>query len=53
MWLLLIYEVAITVVEGTERGVNSYVRRWLRVPPRFTADLPLSSVTQEFKVAKC
>ena len=58
MWLLLIYE-----VEGLEMTVNSFIRRWLGVPPSFTSiglysktsqlQLPLLSVIEKFKVAKC
>ena len=63
MWLLTIYEVPITSVEGMERKFNKHLRRWLEIPPSFTSvglyirlgqlQLPLSSVVEEFKVAKC
>ena len=63
MWLLTIYEVPITSVEGMERKFNKHLRRWLGIPPSFTSvglyirsgqlQLPLSSVVEEFKVAKC
>lgn len=63
MWLLTIYDVTLTTVEGMERRFNKHLRKWLGVPPSFTSvglymrsgqlQLPLSSVTEEFKVAKC
>ncbi len=63
MWLLTVYEVPMTCVEGVERKINKYLRKWLGIPPSFTAvglyirsgqlQLPLSSVVEEFKVAKC
>ncbi len=61
MWLLIIYEVPMTSVEGVERRVNENLCRWLRIPPSFTSvglkirsgqlQLLLSSVVKEFKVA--
>ena len=46
-----------------ERKVSRYLRRWLGVPPSFTSiglysnsiqlSLPVSSVVEDFKVAKC
>ncbi len=52
-----------TVVEGVERRVNKHPRQWLGIPLSFTAvgryirsgqlKVPLSSVVEEFKVAKC
>lgn len=52
-----------TTVEGVERRVNKHLRKWLGIPPSFTSvglytrsgqvQLPLSSVVEEFKVAKC
>lgn len=63
MWLLTICEVPMTAVEGIERRVNKNLHRWLGILPSFTAvglfirsgqlQLPLSSVVEEFKVAKC
>lgn len=63
MWLLTVYEIPMTAVEGIERRVNKHLRKWLGIPPSFTAvglyirggqlQLPLSSVVEEFKVAKC
>ncbi len=62
MWLLIIYEVPMTSVEGVERRVNENLCRWLRIPPSFTSvglkirsgqlQLLRSSVVKEFKVAK-
>ncbi|KAK0140746.1 hypothetical protein N1851_022262 [Merluccius polli] len=54
-----------TAVEGIERKVNKHLRKWLGIPPSFKfqsvglyirlgqLQLPLSSVVEEFKVAKC
>lgn len=63
MWLLTVYEVPVTAVETMERKFNKHLRRWLGIPPSFTSvglyirsgqlQLPLSSVVEEFKVAKC
>ncbi|XP_076155564.1 uncharacterized protein LOC143138951 [Alosa pseudoharengus] len=63
MWLLTVYQIPVTAVEGVERKVNKHLRRWLGIPPSFTAvglyirsgqlQLPFSSVVEEFKVAKC
>ncbi|XP_078583820.1 uncharacterized protein LOC144866333 [Branchiostoma floridae x Branchiostoma japonicum] len=62
-WLLTVYEIPMTHVEGIERKVNKYIRKWLGIPPSFTSiglyirsgqlQLPISSVVEEFKVAKC
>ncbi|CAC5418540.1 unnamed protein product [Mytilus coruscus] len=58
-WLLMIYEMTATTVE---RKINSHLRRWLGVPPSFTAiglysrssqlQLPLTSTLEEYKVSK-
>nr|XP_055041026.1 uncharacterized protein LOC129428141 [Misgurnus anguillicaudatus] len=63
MWLLTVYEVLLQTVEEMERKFNKHLRRWLGIPPSFTSlglymrsgqlQLPLSSVEEEFKVAKC
>ncbi|XP_015259494.1 PREDICTED: uncharacterized protein LOC107104090 [Cyprinodon variegatus] len=63
IWLLTVYQIPVTAVEGVERRVNKHLRRWLGIPPSFTAvglyirsgqlQLPFSSVVEEFKVAKC
>ncbi|RXN13739.1 hypothetical protein ROHU_009472 [Labeo rohita] len=37
MWLLTIYEVPLTSVEGAERQVNKHLLRWLGIPPSFTS----------------
>ncbi|RXN07805.1 hypothetical protein ROHU_035438 [Labeo rohita] len=50
-----------TSVERVERKINKYLQRWLGIPPSFTSvglyirsgQLPLSSVVEKFKVAKC
>ncbi|XP_052234917.1 uncharacterized protein LOC127847189 [Dreissena polymorpha] len=62
MWPLMLYEIAVSTVEGFERTINRYLRRWLGVPPSFTSiglygrtnqlQLPISSVVEEYKVAK-
>ncbi|XP_019641511.1 PREDICTED: uncharacterized protein LOC109482994 [Branchiostoma belcheri] len=51
------------MVAEIERKVNEHLRKWLGIPPSFTAvglytksgqlQLPLSSVVEEYKVAKC
>ncbi|VDI22183.1 Hypothetical predicted protein [Mytilus galloprovincialis] len=61
-WLLMIYEMTATTVESIERKINSHLRRWLGVPPSFTAlglhsrssqlQLPLTSSLEEYKVSK-
>ncbi|CAC5418547.1 unnamed protein product [Mytilus coruscus] len=61
-WLLMIYEMTATTVEAIERKINSHLRRWLGVPPSFTAiglyskslqlQLPLTSTLEEYKVSK-
>ena len=63
MWLILIYEIATTIVEAIERKVSGHLRRLLGVPPSFTSiglysnsmqiSLPVSFVVEDFKVAKC
>ena len=63
MWLLLINDIVTTTVEAMERKVSGYLRTWLGVPPLFTSiglysnsiqlSLPVSSVVEDFKVAKC
>ncbi|XP_060066953.1 uncharacterized protein LOC132547205 [Ylistrum balloti] len=62
MWPLMLYEVPLTTVEGLERSISSYLRRWFGVPPSFSniglysrtsaLQLPLSLVVEEFKVTK-
>lgn len=61
--VLTVYKVPISSVQGMERKFNKILRRWLGIPPSFTSigfyirlgqlQLPLSSVVEEFKVAKC
>ncbi|XP_060084535.1 uncharacterized protein LOC132563801 [Ylistrum balloti] len=62
-WNLMLYELPLTAVETLERCTIRKLRSWLGVPPSFTAvglysktsqlQLPLSSIVEEFKVAKC
>ncbi|XP_059199347.1 uncharacterized protein LOC131979398 [Centropristis striata] len=62
LWPLLIYEVPMTVVEGFEQKVSSYLRRWLGLPRSLSSiglygntnklRLPFSSVREEFIVAR-
>ncbi|XP_071153477.1 uncharacterized protein [Mytilus edulis] len=62
LWPLLVYDVPMTTVEGMERISNIYLRRWLGVPCSFSSvglyslgnklQLPLKSITEEFKVTK-
>ncbi|CAC5369161.1 unnamed protein product [Mytilus coruscus] len=61
-WPLLMYEVPQTKVESLERMFNRHLRKWLGVPKSFSIiglystssklQLPLSSITEEFKVTK-
>ena len=63
MWPLTVYDVAITHVESMERQLNKYMKRWLGVPNSMTnvalhssqtkLTLPVKSLVEEFKVAKC
>ncbi|XP_050960924.1 uncharacterized protein LOC127162191, partial [Labeo rohita] len=62
LWPLLIYEVPMTVVEGFEQKVSSYLRRWLGLPRSLSNTalygktnklrLPFGSVREEFIVAR-
>ena len=62
MWLLMMYEVAISHVEEMEWKVSSYIRKWLGIPRSLSniafyghntkLQLPLSSLIEEFKVTK-
>lgn len=62
LWPLLIYEVPMTVVEGFEQKVSSYLRRWLGLPRSLSSiglygntnklRLPFSSVREEFIVTR-
>ncbi len=62
LWPLLIYEVPMTIVEGFEQKVTSYLRRWLGLPRSLSSiglygntnklRLPFSSVREEFIVAR-
>nr|XP_033488803.1 uncharacterized protein LOC117260806 [Epinephelus lanceolatus] len=63
LWLFTVYEFPMTAVEAIERKTNKHIRRWLGIPPSFSSvglynlsgqlQLPLSSVVEEYKVAKC
>ena len=63
MWMLTLYEIPMSTVEAMERKISGHLRRWLGIPPSFTSvglysrsaelQLPLSSIAEEFKVAKC
>lgn len=62
LWPLLIYEVPMSTVEGLERKLTTYLRKWLGVPRSFSSVglygketkllLPISSVSEEFKKGK-
>jgi len=62
LWPLLIFEVPMTVVEGFEREVSSYLCRWLGFPRSLSSiglygngnklRLPFSSVREEFIMAR-
>ncbi|XP_076833410.1 olfactory receptor 2AT4-like [Brachyhypopomus gauderio] len=61
LWPLLIYKVPMTVIEGLEQKVSSYLRRWLGLPRSLSSiglygstnklRLPFNSVKEEFSVA--
>lgn len=58
MWSLTVYEVPLSEVEKIEKMINSFVRKWLRVPRCLSSaawygkailELPISNLTEEFK----
>jgi len=60
LWPLLVYEVPISTVEGFERMVSRFLRKWLRLPRRLSSialygqnnklKLPIRSLNEEFMV---
>ena len=62
LWPLLVYDVPLTTVEGFERKVSGYLRRWLGLPRSLSSialygcenklRLPFSSLTEEFMVTR-
>ena len=58
----MLYDIALTTVEGMERKINHYHRQWMGVPQSFSSvgfyskttklHLPLTSVVEEFKAGK-
>ena len=62
IWPLMLYDIALTTVEGMERKINHYHRQWMVVPQSFSSigfyrkttklRLPLTSVVEEFKAGK-
>ncbi|KAK0143400.1 hypothetical protein N1851_018471 [Merluccius polli] len=62
LWPLLVYEVPATTVEGLERKMNTYLRRWLGVLRSFCSiglystgiklQLPVTSVVKGYKATK-
>lgn len=62
LWPLLVYSVPITTVEGMERKISSYLRRWLGLPRSLSSSalygtsnilqLPFSGLTEEFMVSR-
>ncbi|KAI4893316.1 hypothetical protein NFI96_007741 [Prochilodus magdalenae] len=60
LWLLLVYEVRLTIEEGFERKINQFLRRWLGLPWSLSSialfghdtmlKLLFSSLAEEFKV---
>ncbi|XP_063080140.1 uncharacterized protein LOC134470047 [Engraulis encrasicolus] len=62
LWPLLMYEIPVTTVESFERKISQHLRRWLGLPRSLSSialfghgtklQLPFSSVTEEFKVAR-
>ena len=61
-WPLLMYDIPMSKIEALERIASRYLRKWLGVPPSFSAvglysktsslKLPLSSIIEEYKVGK-
>ena len=62
LWPLLMYDVPVTTVEGFEKKVTQYLRRWLGLPRSLSSialygrktklQLPFNSLTEEFKVTR-
>nr|XP_055028991.1 uncharacterized protein LOC129418090 [Misgurnus anguillicaudatus]XP_055035306.1 uncharacterized protein LOC129423146 [Misgurnus anguillicaudatus] len=62
LWPLLIYEVPVSLVEGFERNISQYLRRWLGLPKSLSSialyghnnrlQLPFTGLTEEFKVTR-
>ena len=62
LWSLLVYEVAVSRVEAIERRMNSWWRKWLRLPRMLTdvafftrsgaLCLPTRSIVEEYKCGK-
>ncbi|XP_077380867.1 uncharacterized protein LOC144020874 [Festucalex cinctus] len=62
LWPLLVYAVPLTTVESLERKISGFLRKWLGLPRSLTSaalygtsntlQLPLSGLTEEFKVAR-
>ncbi|KAL7841023.1 hypothetical protein SRHO_G00247140 [Serrasalmus rhombeus] len=62
LWPLLVYEVPITIIEGFERKISQFLRRWLGLPRSLSStalfghntklQLLLSSLEEEFKVIR-
>ncbi|XP_059807673.1 uncharacterized protein LOC132381975 [Hypanus sabinus] len=60
MWPVMLYDIALSMIEGLERRINRYLRRWLGVQQCFSStvlysksaklQLPLSLVVEKFKV---
>ena len=60
-WPLTIYDIPLSNVERMERAISAQIRKWLGLPPSLTNvalygrglfELPLSSLTEEFKCSK-
>ncbi|KAJ8014697.1 hypothetical protein DPEC_G00018340 [Dallia pectoralis] len=62
LWPLLIYDVPISTIEGFERRVRRFLRRWLGLPRSLSSialygqnnklKLPIISLNEEFKVSR-
>ncbi|XP_067284127.1 uncharacterized protein [Pseudorasbora parva] len=62
LWPLLIYEVPISTIEGFERRVSRFLRKWLGLPRSLSSialygqnnklKLPISGLSEEFKVGR-
>jgi len=62
LWPLQIYEIGLNAVEGIEKKINKFTRKWLGLPPGLTSvglysraaklKLPLKAITEEFQAGK-
>ncbi|KAI4902387.1 hypothetical protein NFI96_019478 [Prochilodus magdalenae] len=62
LWPLLVYDVPVTTVEGFEKKVTQYLRRWLGLPRSLSSialygrktklQLHFNSLTEEFEITR-